>query len=34
MGLTDRLSNATKGGRPSETGSAGGSLIGATVRRP
>jgi pilus assembly protein CpaF len=33
MGLTDRLSNATKGGRPADNASASGSLIGATVRR-
>jgi pilus assembly protein CpaF len=33
MGLTDRLSNASKGGRPPDSASAGGSLIGATVRR-
>jgi hypothetical protein len=33
MGLTDRLQSVTNGGRPPETGSAGGSLIGATVRR-
>src|SRR5713101_7908086 len=33
MGLTDSLSSTTKGGRPAEGGSAGGSLIGATVRR-
>src|SRR5271170_1351236 len=33
MGLSDRLSNATKGVRPSDGVSGGGSLIGATVRR-
>ena len=33
MGLTDRLSNSTKGGRSADTASASGSLIGATVRR-
>src|SRR5271155_1233060 len=33
MGLNDRLSNATKGGRPPDSISGGGSLIGATVRR-
>src|ERR1700719_4580113 len=33
MGLTDRLQSVTNGGRPPETASAGGSLIGATVRR-
>src|ERR1700687_1295361 len=33
MGLTDRLLNVTKGGRPPEMGPASGSLIGATVRR-
>ncbi len=33
MGLTDRLSNATKSARLADTASAGGSLIGATVRR-
>src|SRR5713226_6809368 len=33
MGLSDRLSNATKGGRPPDTASVSGSLIGATVRR-
>src|SRR5216683_443578 len=33
MGLSDRLSNATKGGRPLDNASASGSLIGATVRR-
>ncbi len=33
MGLTDRLSNTSKGTRPQDSTSAGGSLIGATVRR-
>src|ERR1700723_2290718 len=33
MGLTDRLQSVTNGGRPPETASAGGSLIGAPVRR-
>jgi hypothetical protein len=33
MGLTDRLSNATRGGHPPETATGSGSLIGATVRR-
>ena len=33
MRLTDRLSNATRGGRPPEAATGGGSLIGATVRR-
>src|SRR5271166_5728751 len=33
MGLSDRLSNATKGVRPPDPNGGGGSLIGATVRR-
>src|SRR5271155_2199549 len=33
MGLSDRLSNATQGVRPSDGVSGGGALIGATVRR-
>src|SRR5260370_1503277 len=33
MGLSDRLSNATKGGSPLDNASASGALIGATVRR-
>src|SRR5258708_34740743 len=34
MGLTDRLQRVTNGGRPPETASAGGLLIGAAGRRP
>jgi pilus assembly protein CpaF len=33
MGLTERLSNATRNGRPQETAPAASSLIGGTVRR-
>ncbi len=33
MRLTDRLSNGSSGGRPLETATGSGSLIGATVRR-
>src|SRR6267378_2618518 len=33
MGLTDRLSNSGPGIKPADPASAGGSLIGATVRR-
>src|SRR6202158_72843 len=33
MGLTDRLSNSGPGARPADPANAGGSLIGATVRR-
>src|SRR5216684_4551396 len=33
MGLTDRLSNSSPGIKPADPASAGGSLIGATVRR-